>query len=73
MYCTCQRAFYEQLKCKRGKEAENRLEKIDKVRISFRKVIFLIAESTVILPNFLAWKFCGKAQFPPSRHLPAQS
>ena len=24
------------------------------------------AKNTVILPNFLIWKFCGKAQFPDS-------
>ena len=24
------------------------------------------AENTVILPNFLVWKFCGKAEFPHS-------
>ena len=26
----------------------------------------IIAENTVISPNFLVWKFCGKAQFPHS-------
>ena len=25
-----------------------------------------IAKNTVITPNFLVWKFCGKAQFPHS-------
>ena len=25
-----------------------------------------IAKNTVISPNFLAWKFCGKEQFPHS-------
>ena len=29
--------------------------------------IFVInAKNTVIAPNFLVWKFCGKAQFPHS-------
>ena len=29
--------------------------------------IFVInAKNTVIAPNFLLWKFCGKAQFPHS-------
>ena len=29
-------------------------------------LIAFTAKNTVILPNFLVWKFCGKAQFPQS-------
>ena len=27
---------------------------------------FFTSKNTIILPNFLVWKFCGKAQFPHS-------
>ena len=30
------------------------------------KAITFTAKNTVISPNFLVWKFCGKAQFPHS-------
>ena len=26
--------------------------------------VLITAANTVISPNFVAWKFCGKAQFP---------
>ena len=29
-------------------------------------VIYVAAKNSVISPNYLVWKFCGKAQFPHS-------
>ena len=31
-----------------------------------KRKVFNTAQNTKILPNFLVWKFCGKAQFPQS-------
>ena len=31
---------------------------------NYLKEVLIIAENTVISPNFMVWKFCGKAQFP---------
>ena len=33
---------------------------------NWKVVYFFTAENTVISPNFLVWKFCGKPQFPHS-------
>ena len=33
-------------------------------------VIYNTAENTVISPDFLVWKFCGKAQFPHTETVP---
>ena len=42
------------------------------VKSKFSRSLFIsfafTAKNTVISPNFLVWKFCGKAQFPHSFH-----
>ena len=35
-------------------------------RLYSKSAKVLTEENTVISPNFLVWKFCGKAQFPHS-------
>ena len=37
------------------------------IRVIHFPRIFITAENVVISPNFQAWKFCGKAQFPAKR------
>ena len=44
---------------------ENRLLNCRKISVFYHiSIIRFTAKNTVISPDFLVWKFCGKAQFP---------
>ena len=53
------------------REKRRILNRVKELKVDFQElnqllIISASAKNTVISPNFLVWKFCGKAQFPHS-------